>query len=274
MMGRRGDYWSGLKWRLRENEEKEFESEIVMTEKDLKDILEKLFKVDKKYIVPIKNHCSLDIPQHDLDREFQNGATYIGYEILSKKIVAGRGKTGFRLVFAGDSAEDFADSTLYWKSSSAILDFFKDYKIVFRNLNASEISSRLVENIGIIWFADFTVERFHEVTELSSQEEKIASIIEEYLDKFVTKEITLSETEVGSWPLVYKMFCEEMSWNEERPGSKLISGRFSSLDSQSIRRAMKTVKKYRFVQLDDDESREFRILYKSGKSAMDIINES
>ena len=41
----------------------------------------------------------------------------------------------------------------------------------------------------------------------------------------------------------------------------------------NIRNAMKSVKKCKFVQMDDDDSKDFRILYKSKKALAEIINE-
>ena len=161
-----------------------------LNENDLKDIIKTIFEIDENYIVPIKERDVFPFLEEKANNslletsEKNMNETFIGYRIFSKKKIAGLEKISFRVSFIGKQAEEFANHTLTWKTDSQIREVFKAYNVVFRNSDSSEINTLSKNEKCTVWYADFTVEKNHDESDISPQEKQIALYIDEYLANY------------------------------------------------------------------------------------------
>ena len=102
----------------------------MLNAKILRGILEEIYGIEDKYLVPISTNWFL--PTTDPQDKVH---TWIGYRILNKKPyvrAAQRGremskdiKVGFRLTFVGPQAEELADQTLLWEDREDVTEAFE-----------------------------------------------------------------------------------------------------------------------------------------------------
>ena len=224
----------------------------MLTKEGLRTILLKVFKLNEEFIVPMDNGWYVP----SFDKEKIKTETYIGYRILSKRALNnGSIRCRFRLSFIGKSAEEFCDSLLFWGNDFVVKELFAEQKVKLINA-ADELSYPLKdENMtGILcYFVDFDTESIGNVAENSFSTEKITSYIEEYIERFVKNEITLSVDDIRNWPVVAKL-CK-------------------NIDISDIVNAMKKVKKHYFECIYDNENNALlKILYKKTGDDFAILN--
>ena len=208
----------------------------ILDSKSLHDILKEIFKVDDEHIVFMAHGTY--VPQ--VEKENMGNETYIGYRIMTKRVDSQKEisasqmqvylKISFRIAFAGPDAEKFINQVLFWKYNPLVKDCFKKYHTTINFDNAS-VFSYSEKNLDV-WDVDFSAESVYEAEyagetfehKVMTQENQIASCIEEYIEKFVKAEITLTASEISIWPVVEKI-CK-------------------NIQEQDICKAMKSVQKY------------------------------
>lgn len=135
----------------------------MLDSKTLRLIIKSIFNIDDDYIVPITSNWF--VPDVNLDT---NPGTYIGYRIISKRIVHTESsnnnlkidsiKVFFRLTFIGSNAEQLADQIYFWQDQKTVKKVFDSYKLRF---NYSQIDSYSYpiksRNFEMSWVFDLSV---------------------------------------------------------------------------------------------------------------------
>ena len=180
--------------------------------KALKTVLKEIFKVYDEFVVPLGDGWY--VPK--CEKEKLETETYIGYRFLSKKVVSIiedsdseiqlKVKVSFRISFAGIDSEKFLNRVLFWKKNSFVREKFEKYMTII-DLDKITAFSYPAKDLGEdIWVVDFSGESIYvteddENTELS-QKAMITFYIEDYVERFVKDEITLTAGEIRKWSVV------------------------------------------------------------------------
>lgn len=143
----------------------------MLTLQILHQIIKEIYALDDKYIVPISSNWF--VPNVELDSE---PATYIGYRILHKKMIASGSSektehmdTRFRLTFIGKNAEFLSDQIHFWNYDSKICKIFASHnlKVVFDSSFSYPMQNEMC------WIADFDAySDFSEDLKLYNQNKK------------------------------------------------------------------------------------------------------
>ena len=231
----------------------------MLTAEGLRTILLKVFKLNEEFIVPMDNGWYVP----SFDKEKIKTETYIGYRILSKRVLNnGSICCRFRLSFIGKSAEEFCDSLLFWGNDFVVKELFVEQKVKLINA-AEELSYPLKdENMtGLLcYFVDFDTESIN--SNATTLELELAYKIEDYIQEFISDEVALTAKDIENWPATDEIFSTFFMH-----GKKELLHQETHIPA--ICTAMKNVKNYKSEFINDEENSEnFKIRYVKDKDSV------